>query len=114
VDIGFAQLHEFTIGFANESIDEISEHSSELIATYEDREGLFRKDVQAMSGAGVDDALSEFYSRLKEVKDYYHDLPNELFMPFDPSAPHRDSSLETQGTSRLESISRDANYYYHL
>ena len=67
-------------------VDEIAEKSSELIATYEDHDGLFRKDVQAMSGAGIDDALEEFYDRLKGLKDFYRDLPNELLLPFDPSA----------------------------
>ncbi|KAJ3303120.1 hypothetical protein HDV03_004199 [Kappamyces sp. JEL0829] len=38
-----------------------------------------------MAGSGIDDALSEFYSRLKGIKEYYRSLPSELAMPFDPS-----------------------------
>ncbi|KAJ3328296.1 hypothetical protein HDU91_004148, partial [Kappamyces sp. JEL0680] len=59
--------------------------STELEALYRDNDGLFQRDKLAMAGSGIDDALSEFYSRLKGIKEYYRSLPSELAMPFDPS-----------------------------
>ncbi|KAI8894126.1 hypothetical protein BC833DRAFT_606006 [Globomyces pollinis-pini] len=74
-------------------LDEISQTSKELLVIYTDEDGTFKTDVQAMTG---DDAFTEFYSRLKNIKDYYRKLPNELAPPFDPKQCLPDPEREMQ------------------
>ncbi|KAB7505813.1 Splicing factor 3A subunit 3 [Armadillidium nasatum] len=54
---------------------ESSEHLKEL---YEDKDGLRKEEVAALSGPNE---LAEFYNRLKQIKEFHKKHPNEISVP---------------------------------
>ncbi|KAJ1507535.1 hypothetical protein HMI54_005882 [Coelomomyces lativittatus] len=60
--------------------DKVKEISESLLRLYEDKNGLRSAELERYSG-GND--FSEFYSKLKEIKDYHRRHPNELFEPME-------------------------------
>ncbi|TPP58495.1 Splicing factor 3A subunit [Fasciola gigantica] len=50
----------------------------ELRDMYEDRDGLRKVDIQALSGPNE---FNEFYGRLKNIKDFYTKYPDEVSVP---------------------------------
>lgn len=46
-----------------------------LIDLYEDKDGQRKAEVAALTGPNE---FNEFYSRLKQIKDFYRKHPNEV------------------------------------
>lgn len=51
------------------------ESTNNLMELYEDKDGLRKEEVAALSGPNE---FAEFYSRLKQIKEFYKRLPNEV------------------------------------
>lgn len=51
------------------------ESTNNLKELYEDKDGLRKEEVAALSGPNE---FAEFYSRLKQIKEFYKRLPNEV------------------------------------
>lgn len=51
------------------------ECTNNLKELYEDKDGLRKDEVASLSGPNE---FAEFYSRLKNIKDFYRRLPNEV------------------------------------
>jgi splicing factor 3A subunit 3 len=49
--------------------------TNNLKELYEDKDGLRKEEVAALSGPNE---FAEFYTRLKGIKDFYRRLPNEV------------------------------------
>jgi hypothetical protein len=95
-------------------LDEIADKSSDLLALYKDEDGLFKKDIREMTGSGIDDSLTEFYARLKNAKDYYRSLPNELALPFDPLRVDKNHDLEIADLEATFSGEESLGKYFDL
>ncbi|KAK2715460.1 splicing factor 3A subunit 3-like [Artemia franciscana] len=59
-------------------IDRFSEVTSNLKEVYEDNDGLRKQELSALSGPNE---FAEFYSRLKQIKDFHKKYPNEISIP---------------------------------
>ena len=55
-------------------LDRFSECSRSLVDLYEDKDGLRKEEVQALSGPNE---FQEFYSRLKQIKEFHRRHPDE-------------------------------------
>lgn len=51
------------------------ESTHKLKDLYEDKDGIRKDEVAALSGPNE---FSEFYSRLKTIKEFYRRIPNEV------------------------------------
>ncbi|XP_060077482.1 splicing factor 3A subunit 3-like [Ylistrum balloti] len=73
-------------------LDRYQEGTTELKELYEDKDGLRKEEVQALSGPNE---FAEFYSRLKGLRDFHRKHPNEISIPmsveFDELAKARDN-----------------------
>jgi splicing factor 3A subunit 3 len=56
-------------------LDNISQSVDKLIEIYEDKDGLRKEEINALSGTGPN-LYSIFYERLREVKEYHRKFPN--------------------------------------
>lgn len=53
-------------------------HSTDsLIELYEDKDGQRKTEVASLTGPNE---FNEFYSRLKQIKDFYRKHPNEVLL----------------------------------
>lgn len=52
--------------------------SQRLLSLYEDKDGLRKEEVAALSGPNE---IGEFYSRLKQIRDFHKKHPNEISIP---------------------------------
>lgn len=59
-------------------LDLYMDSTNNLRELYEDKDGLRKEEVAALSGPNE---LAEFYTRLKAIKDFYRRLPNEISVP---------------------------------
>ncbi|KAK3577830.1 hypothetical protein CHS0354_000224 [Potamilus streckersoni] len=59
-------------------LDRYLESTTELKDLYEDKDGMRKEEVQALSGPNE---FAEFYSRLKQIKDFHRKHPNEISIP---------------------------------
>jgi len=59
-------------------LDRYMECSSELRDLYEDKDGLRKEEVAALSGPNE---FAEFYSRLKSIREFHRKHPNEISVP---------------------------------
>ncbi|XP_052807476.1 splicing factor 3A subunit 3-like [Mya arenaria] len=59
-------------------LDRYTECTTELQELYEDKDGLRKEEVQALYGPNE---FQEFYSRLKQLKDFHRKHPNEISVP---------------------------------
>ncbi|XP_054258220.1 splicing factor 3A subunit 3 [Macrosteles quadrilineatus] len=59
-------------------LDQYMESTNNLMELYEDKDGLRKEEVAALSGPNE---FAEFYSRLKQIKEFYKRLPNEICVP---------------------------------
>ncbi|XP_064627346.1 splicing factor 3A subunit 3-like [Lineus longissimus] len=76
-------------------LDRYMECSAELRDLYEDKDGLRKEEVQALSGPNE---FAEFYSRLKTIKDFHRKHPNEISVPM---------SAEFEELNRIRESSAD-------
>lgn len=60
-------------------LDTYFSSNENLIKTYEDKDGIRKEEIKAMSGPNE---FGEFYSRLKTIKEFYQKRPNEISVPF--------------------------------
>lgn len=60
-------------------ITQIQVKSAELKGLYEDQDGLMKRELDGMAD---ENQFPEFYSKLKNIKDYYRTLPNQVATPF--------------------------------
>ncbi|XP_058806048.1 splicing factor 3A subunit 3 [Phymastichus coffea] len=58
--------------------DQYMESTTHLEEMYEDKDGQRKEEVQALSGPNE---FSEFYNRLKSIKEFYRRHPNEVSVP---------------------------------
>lgn len=76
-------------------LDRYMECAGELRDLYEDKDGLRKEEVAALSGPNE---FAEFYSRLKGIKDFHRKHPNEISVPmsveFEELARARDNPTE--------------------
>ena len=76
-------------------IDHYMESTNHLKELYEDKDGLRKEEVAALSGPHE---FTEFYSRLKAIKDFYRRHPNEIGIPmsaeFEELAKMRENPTE--------------------
>ena len=56
-------------------LDRHVECSQKLFSLYEDKDGLRKEEVAALSGPNE---MREFYARLKQIKDFHKRHPNEV------------------------------------
>ncbi|KAI9358577.1 hypothetical protein DFJ73DRAFT_144259 [Zopfochytrium polystomum] len=82
----------------NRHLERIQERSGYLLETYEDKEGQRKAEINAISGATE---FSEFYQRLKDVKDYHRRFPNESVEPMELQFMKMEQEQEVEG---LEAI----------
>lgn len=59
-------------------LDRYVESSQHLRDLYEDKDGLRKEEVAALSGPNE---LAEFYNRLKQIKEFHKKHPNEISIP---------------------------------
>lgn len=59
-------------------LDRHMEDSVGLLELYDDRDGLRKEEVAALSGPNE---FGEFYSRLKQIRDFHKRHPNEISIP---------------------------------
>ncbi|CAL4091072.1 unnamed protein product [Meganyctiphanes norvegica] len=59
-------------------LDRYVESTTHLRDLYEDKDGLRKEEVAALSGPNE---LAEFYNRLKQIKEFHKKHPNEISVP---------------------------------
>ncbi|XP_030755710.1 splicing factor 3A subunit 3 [Sitophilus oryzae] len=59
-------------------LDRYMTSTNRLIDLYEDKDGQRKAEVAALTGPNE---FNEFYSRLKQIKDFYRKHPNEISVP---------------------------------
>ncbi|OZJ06928.1 hypothetical protein BZG36_00173 [Bifiguratus adelaidae] len=64
----------------NDYLDRIANTSAKLCDLYTDRDGTRAKQIQALSAPNE---FSEFYERLKSIKDHHRRYPNQHFEPME-------------------------------
>ncbi|XP_013386283.1 splicing factor 3A subunit 3 [Lingula anatina] len=76
-------------------LDRHVECSGELKDLYEDKDGMRKEEVAALTGPNE---FAEFYSRLKGIKEFHRKHPNEISIPmsveYDELAKARDNPTE--------------------
>lgn len=68
-----------------------------LVDSYEDKDDIRKEEIQSMSGPNE---FSEFYARLRNIKEFYKKHPNEISVPM---------SLEYDEFSKLRESGVDLN-----
>ncbi|XP_072037307.1 splicing factor 3A subunit 3-like [Amphiura filiformis] len=63
---------------ARKLVDRYSQCTGTLKDFYEDKDGLRKEEVQALSGPNE---FQEFYTRLKSIKEFHRRHPNEISVP---------------------------------
>ncbi|XP_014679060.1 PREDICTED: splicing factor 3A subunit 3-like [Priapulus caudatus] len=73
-------------------LDRYMDDTTALLELYEDKDGLRKEEVAALSGPNE---FAEFYTRLKSIRDFHKLHPNEISVPmsveFDELAQARDN-----------------------
>ena len=79
------------------------ESTLNLKELYEDKDSARKEEVAALSGPNE---FLEFYSRLKNIKDFYRRIPNEITIPmtveFEELAALRENPTEEQASKNIE------------
>ncbi|RKO88537.1 hypothetical protein BDK51DRAFT_17016, partial [Blyttiomyces helicus] len=84
----------FVLGVA----DRVQERSQYLLDIYQDDDGARRAEINALSGATE---FSEFYQRLKNIKDYHRRYPNEQVELMELEFQHRDKEKEEEDLENM-------------
>lgn len=74
---------------------------------YEDKDNSRKEEVGAMSGPNE---FSEFYSRLKNLKEHYKKHPNEIAVPLSAEFDEFLKSRENPGESNLVDFTDEEGY----
>lgn len=75
-------------------LDRIQNRSQFLLDLYRDEDGARKREIDAITG--VSD-FAEFYSRLRDIKDYHRRAPNTAVEPMEMELQHRDLEKEEEG-----------------
>ena len=59
-------------------LDRFCDISEKLLTIYEDKDGLRKEEINAISGPNE---FAEFYGRLRLIKEYHRKYPNEVAEP---------------------------------
>ncbi|KAI8805888.1 hypothetical protein BJ742DRAFT_818551 [Cladochytrium replicatum] len=81
----------------------IQEKSRYLLEVYKDDDGMRKSELSTLlSGSDVSEySQSEFYERLKAVKDHHRRHPNEVVEPMDLQFTNRDLSRDEEAVENL-------------
>uniref|UniRef100_UPI00358EDC32 splicing factor 3A subunit 3 n=1 Tax=Myxine glutinosa TaxID=7769 RepID=UPI00358EDC32 len=83
-------------------MDRYMEVSGMLLDLYEDKDGLRKEEVNALSGPNE---FAEFYTRLRQIKEFHKKHPNEIYVPmsveFEELAKARESTDESQNMAEF-------------
>lgn len=94
-------------------LDQYMESTHKLKELYEDKDGIRKDEVAALSGPNE---FSEFYSRLKTIREFYRRIPNEISVPmsveFEELAKLRENP--TEETSNLVEFTDEEGYGKYL
>ncbi|KYN15718.1 Splicing factor 3A subunit 3 [Trachymyrmex cornetzi] len=94
-------------------LDQFMDSTMHLQDLYEDKDGQRKEEVQALSGPNE---FSEFYSRLKSIKEFYRRHPNEISVPmsveFEELAKMRENP--TEELSNLVEFTDEEGYGKYL
>ncbi|KAJ8330744.1 Pre-mRNA-splicing factor sap61 [Batrachochytrium dendrobatidis] len=74
-------------------LDQIAEKSQYLLDLYKDDDRSRQNEIQALT---CNDDLSEFYDRLKKIKDHHRRIPNEVTIPLSVSSFLKDPNVELE------------------
>ncbi|KAK9728721.1 Pre-mRNA-splicing factor sap61 [Basidiobolus ranarum] len=95
----------------NEYVDSITSKSQNLLNLYEDKDGARAAEIEKISGASE---FSEFYQRLKDIKDYHRRYPNEVVEPMELEFMQQEYDEENDGLDRLFSGEEGFGKYLDL
>ena len=94
-------------------LDQSMESTHKLKELYEDKDSIRKDEVAALSGPNE---FSEFYSRLKTIKEFYRRIPNEISVPmsveFEELAKLREN--QTEETSNVVEYTDEEGYGKYL
>uniref|UniRef100_A0A0A9Z8Z3 Splicing factor 3A subunit 3 n=1 Tax=Lygus hesperus TaxID=30085 RepID=A0A0A9Z8Z3_LYGHE len=94
-------------------LDQYTGSTGKLKELYEDKDGIRKDEVAALSGPNE---FSEFYSRLKSIKEFYRRIPNEISIPmsveFEEMAKLRENP--TDEASNLVDFTDEEGYGKYL
>ncbi|KAJ3328122.1 hypothetical protein HDU76_010547 [Blyttiomyces sp. JEL0837] len=82
----------------NKFLERIQSRSEYLLGTYEDKDGSRKAEIAAITGATE---FSEFYQRLRAIKDYHRRYPNETVEPMELEFVKRDPEQEQEELDAL-------------
>ncbi|KAJ3017850.1 Splicing factor 3A subunit 3 [Thoreauomyces humboldtii] len=80
----------------NGLLERIQSRSRSLLDLYWDEDGFRKAEIATITGTSD---FGEFYSRLKDIKDYHRKAPNVPVEPMDVEFQHRDLEREETGRS---------------
>ena len=85
------------------------ECTAALREIYEDKDGLRKEEITALSGPNE---FAEFYSRLKGIKDFHRRHPGEVFVPMSVEFDELKKIRETSGddTNNMVEFSDEEGY----
>ncbi|KAK9679936.1 Splicing factor SF3a60 binding domain [Popillia japonica] len=90
-------------------LDKYLTSTERLVELYEDKDGQRKAEVASLTGPNE---FQEFYSRLKQIKDFYRKHPNEISVPmsveFDELAKARENPTEEMSIVQSSSLSKVA------
>ncbi|XP_033635336.1 splicing factor 3A subunit 3-like [Asterias rubens] len=75
-------------------LDKHMENTAKLRDIYEDKDGLRKEEVMALSGPNE---FQEFYARLKTIKDFHRKHPNEIAVPLSHEYERMDEERSKSG-----------------
>lgn len=87
--------------------------SRKLLDLYEDKGGVREREIKALSGA---DEFSEFYTRLKHIRDYHRRHPGEIAQPMqlDFQPPAETDGKPVAAAASLVEFSGEESYGRYL
>ncbi|KAI9316112.1 hypothetical protein BX666DRAFT_1955246 [Dichotomocladium elegans] len=80
-------------------LERIAEKSKALDVMYEDHDGLRQSEIEALS---VSSEFSEFYERLRVIKDHHRKYPNEPVEPPEMEFIHANQEHDENGDDELD------------
>ena len=90
-------------------LDRYDDCTSALREIYEDKDGMRKDEITALSGPNE---FSEFYNRLKQLKEFHRRHPGEVFVPMSVEFDELKKIRETSGddTNNMVEFSDEQGY----
>lgn len=92
----------------NNYLELIQKRSKTLKEFYNDKDGSRKKEINSISGASE---FSEFYQRLKSIKDYHRRYPNEVVEPMELEFKINDTEREEKEIDNMFSGEEAWKYF---